>query len=303
MNAAAGSRPAVAGPTHAWAEQSLDALTSLPGVRRAGLALLEGGGRRLNFTSAEHPGHRPVTWCRVDAYDDVPLNTAVRTGRAVVGDLGQLAESHPDFIERQRGTGTLALAAVPLVADGHTIGGFVLFYRHPPGFADGTLRDLAELGARLARALRRTRVTPAAEPEADLGAGMRTPPPGARVALFAVADDPAAVGPVRHEVRATLTAWGVDPDLVATAALCLSELVTNAVVHADTGCHVRVAWGDGALTVEVRNPGSPPALPAPDSSDPLQVHGRGLQLVDALTSRWGSERDPTGFSAWFVLEG
>jgi hypothetical protein len=54
--------------------------------------------------------------------------------------------------------------------------------------------------------------------------------------------------------------------------------------------------------VEVRNPGSPPDLREPDSSDPLQVHGRGLQLVDALASRWGSERDAHGFSAWFVLE-
>lgn len=299
MNAAAGSDPAVAGPTHAWAEQSLDALTSLPGVRRAGLALLEGGGRRLNFTSAEHAGHRPVTWCQVDAYDDLPLNTAVRTGRAVVGDLAQLEASHPAFVERQHGTETLALAAVPLVADGHTVGGFVLFYRQSPGFADGTVRELEELGARLGEALRSTRIAPSP----TLDAGMRTPPPGARVALLAVASDPAAVGTARRELHDTLSAWEVDPEVAETAALCMSELATNAVVHADSGCHVQVSWDAGTLTVEVRNPGGPPQLPAPDSSDPWQVHGRGLQLVDALASRWGSERDADGFSAWFVLEG
>jgi anti-sigma regulatory factor (Ser/Thr protein kinase) len=299
VNAAAGSDPAVAGPTHAWAEQSLDALTSLPGVRRAGLALPEGGGRRLNFTSAEHPGQRPVTWCQVDAYDDVPLNTAVRSGRAVVGDLGQLEASHPAFIERQRGTETRALAAVPLVADGHTLGAFVLFYRHSPGFADGAVRELLDLGARLGEALLGTRTARAGA----LDARMRTPAAGAQVALFAVADDPAAVGPVRQELRATLSAWEVDRDMTDTAALCMSELVTNAVVHAGSGCHVQVTWGEGTLTVEVRNPGHPPALPEPDLRDPLQVHGRGLQLVDALASRWGSDRDDDGFSAWFVLEG
>jgi anti-sigma regulatory factor (Ser/Thr protein kinase) len=298
VKAAAGSDPVVAGPTHAWAEQSLDALTSLPGVRRAGLALPEGGGRRLNFTSAEHPGQRPVTWCQVDAYDDVPLNTAVRTGRAVVGSLEQLEDSHPAFVERQHGTETLALAAVPLVADGHILGAFVLFYRQSPGFADGAVRELVELGARLGQALRSVRAAQAG----DLQPRMRTPAADAQVALFAVADDPAAVGPVRQQLRATLSAWEVDRDLIDTAALCMSELVTNAVVHAGSGCHVQVALGAGALTVEVRNPGNPPALPEPDMSDPWQVHGRGLQLVDALASRWGSDRDPDGFSAWFVLE-
>lgn len=288
----------VAGPTHAWAEESLDALTSLPGVRRAGLALPEGGGRRLNFTSAEHPGQRPVTWCQVDAYDDVPLNTAVRTGRVVVGSLEQLEDTHPAFVERQHGTETQALAAVPLVADGHTLGAFVLFYRQSPGFADGAVRALVELGARLGEALRGTRAARAGDPDPR----MRTPASGAQVALFAVADDPAAVGPVRHRLRATLSAWDVDRDMVDTAALCMSELVTNAVVHAGSGCHVQVSWGAGTLMVEVRNPGSPPDLPEPDLSDPWQVHGRGLQLVDALASRWGSDRDADGFSAWFVLE-
>jgi anti-sigma regulatory factor (Ser/Thr protein kinase) len=299
VNAAAGSDPAVAGPTHAWAEQSLDALTVLPGVRRAGLALLEGGGRRLNFTSAEHTGQRPATWCRVDAYDDLPLNTAVRSGRAVVGSLGQLEDSHPAFVERQRGTETRALAAVPLVADGHTLGAFVLFYGQSPGFADAAVRELVDLGARLGEALLSTRTAQAGDGDAR----MRTPAAGADVALFAVASDPAAVGPARQELRAALSGWDVDGDMADTAALCMSELVTNAVVHAGSGCHVQVTWGAGMLTVEVRNPGSPPDLPEPDTSDPWQVHGRGLQLVDALASQWGSDRDADGFSAWFVLEG
>jgi len=36
--------------------------------------------------------------------------------------------------------------------------------------------------------------------------------------------------------------------------------------------------------------------------DPLAVHGRGLQLVDAFSTRWGSELDAVGMTVWFVLE-
>ncbi len=32
------------------------------------------------------------------------------------------------------------------------------------------------------------------------------------------------------------------------------------------------------------------------------MHGRGLQLVEALADRWGSERDALGTSVWFALE-
>jgi hypothetical protein len=32
------------------------------------------------------------------------------------------------------------------------------------------------------------------------------------------------------------------------------------------------------------------------------VYGRGLQLVDALVDRWGSERDALGTNVWFSLE-
>ena len=34
----------------------------------------------------------------------------------------------------------------------------------------------------------------------------------------------------------------------------------------------------------------------------MRVHGRGLQLVEALSDRWGSERDAAGTTVWFALE-
>jgi anti-sigma regulatory factor (Ser/Thr protein kinase) len=291
------SRPTVTASTGSWARHALDALTALPGVRRAGIAVSEGGGRRLNFTAAERPGEDPATWCQIDAYDDVPLNTAIRSGRAVVSTLVELQTTHPGFAEGQAGTGTAALAAVPLRASGRTIGGFVLFYRQGAALDDLAVRELLELGAHLGETLELTRTTQSG----GEAAWLREPAPGALVARLTIAGKPAAVGQARHELRATLAGWGIEEDVAETVALCMSELVTNAVVHAASGCQVQVINDAGTVTVEVRNPGPGPDIARPDGRDPLRVHGRGLQLVDALTSRWGSSRDSSGFNAWFVL--
>lgn len=290
----------VPGDIDAWAERCLDLLTSLPGVRRAGIAVVEGGGRRLRFVSAEHAGAGPVDWCLVDAYDDVPLNTAVRTGRVVVGTLAQLGASHPAFVERQRDTGSEALAAVPLVVGRHRGGGFVLFYGSPRAFADSDVDELRALGAELGEGLRRAQVGHI--PQAD-GWVPALPPAGALVVQFSVGSEPAAVGPARQELRDTLRAWEIDPDVIEVATLCLSELVTNAVVHAASGCWVRVTNDAGSVAVTVRSPGTLGQALDGEAEDPLQVHGRGLQLVDALAGSWGSDVQDGGLTTWFVLAG
>jgi anti-sigma regulatory factor (Ser/Thr protein kinase) len=84
--------------------------------------------------------------------------------------------------------------------------------------------------------------------------------------------------------------------------LCLSELVTNALIHTPTGCAVRVLLDDGVLTTTVRDAGASDAGTVEPLEDPLRVHGRGLQLVEAVAARWGSELDSVGTTVWFVLE-
>ena len=85
--------------------------------------------------------------------------------------------------------------------------------------------------------------------------------------------------------------------------LCLSELVTNAMIHTGAGCELRVVLDRGVLTTTVRDGGPSVVVDLSSATvDPLAVHGRGLELVDSLSTRWGSDLDAIGMSVWFVLE-
>jgi anti-sigma regulatory factor (Ser/Thr protein kinase) len=269
------------------------------GVRRAGLALAEGGGRRLLFCASDRDNDRRVDWCEIDAYDHVPLNHSVRTGEAVVGSLDDLAARYPAFTDRQTSK-IRALASFPLFAAGHIQGGYVLFYDAPQPFDRSQLTGLEDLGARLGADLRRLQRTTT---HTSRALSDEPVPHGALAATHSVVADPRAVGPARQFVLSALTAWGVDADTADALTLCVSELVTNAVIHTDGGCELRVVLDRGVLTTTVRDGGSRVVVDlSTDTVDPLAVHGRGLQLVDVLSSRWGSELDAIGTTVWFELE-
>lgn len=282
-------------PVDSWAWRALQTSMQRPGVHRVGLAVPEGGGRRLRFTASDREVERSVPWCHIDAYDDLPLNTAVREGRAVMGTLEELTHRYASFAERQQDSPTTAVAAVPMVAAGQVAGAFILFYDRLEAFLDEDPGALAAEAARLGSELRDVRRHTAPPPEDT------SVPPGAQAATHRVAATPAAVGGARRFLRATLAEWGVHEDIADTAVLCLSELVTNAVIHTDGGCLVRVTLDHGVLTTTVRDSGDGPGT-APPAADPLQVHGRGLRVVDALATRWGSEAHADGTSVWFVLD-
>lgn len=267
-------------------------------MTRVGIALAEGGGRRLLFVTSDRDNEQDMDWCEIDAYADVPLNTTVRHGAFVAGSLDELARRYREFTERQDPRETRALAAVPIAAAGQPLGGFVLFYATPQTFDEAQRHHLCASGEELGNRLRqqqRRRVRPgpelSEEPVAD----------GAHLATYGVPGDPAAVRGARRFLDAALTEWGVDEATTGIAVLCLSELVTNALIHTDAGCEVRVVLDQGVLTTTVRDSGTAVVRPA-ESEDPLQVHGRGLQVVDALASRWGSDLDEVGTTVWFVLD-
>ncbi|MFF9086367.1 ATP-binding protein [Streptomyces sp. NPDC014991] len=107
-------------------------------------------------------------------------------------------------------------------------------------------------------------------------------------AAFDLPAVPAAVGTARHVVRDLLTAWGVPEDARDDVVLVVSELVTNALVHAAgewIGCRLLAAAD--RVRIEVEDQAGGPALPAVRRPGPDDPHGRGLLLVGTLSHDWG----------------
>ncbi|GAB2805194.1 hypothetical protein GCM10027073_42150 [Streptomyces chlorus] len=98
---------------------------------------------------------------------------------------------------------------------------------------------------------------------------------------------PEEVAMLRRVVALRLAAWGL-PELVDTARLCVSELVSNVLTHVGIGTPgLLVVSVNGAdLRIEVHDPDTR-ALPAVVLADADAEGGRGMTLVDALADRWG----------------
>jgi serine phosphatase RsbU (regulator of sigma subunit)/anti-sigma regulatory factor (Ser/Thr protein kinase) len=110
--------------------------------------------------------------------------------------------------------------------------------------------------------------------------------------------DARSVAEARRFARRTLEGWGAD-ELVDTVSLVVSELMTNAVVHA--GTTVRLALGlqghDVRIEVEDGNPGRTlPVVPARPSD--AAEHGRGLVITTSLASAWGVEYTASTKRVW-----
>lgn len=292
----------------AVARSALRELMGLVSVRRAGIALVEGGGRRLRFLVTDSLDASAPDWCHIDAYEDVPLTTVVRSGEPVLGGFDDLAVRYPALIAQQRDSGGGALAAVPLLGEESPIGGLVVYYDDPQR-PDQARRDhLEQVGRRTTLALSRLRARFGRPPAAPAEAPADVAHPGRRANLH-LADDTRAAAAARRFLRETLADWSIDGDAVDNAELCLSELVTNAVIHAGTGSELSLTLEDGVLSVAVRDRGGHTAAAGADRAvhlcedeDPMRVFGRGLVLVDALADRWGSDVDATGTTSWFAIE-
>lgn len=117
---------------------------------------------------------------------------------------------------------------------------------------------------------------------------------------FALPAHAESVCRARRLARARLDRWGTTDETLETAILIISELVTNAVVHAP-GDHVmcELREENGRLHIAVEDQGFGPTGPQLHRvSD--DEHGRGLLLVDALSSSWGT-RDTSGYGAGRVV--
>ncbi|KPH98659.1 hypothetical protein OK074_6224 [Actinobacteria bacterium OK074] len=111
---------------------------------------------------------------------------------------------------------------------------------------------------------------------------------------------PRCVPLARHRTARLVTAWG-HPDLAGDAALVVSELLTNALLHGslrDRLLRVRITVTATALRTEVSDPRGE-REPCARTAAPDDQFGRGLALVAALADDWGAEpREGVGKTVW-----
>lgn len=112
---------------------------------------------------------------------------------------------------------------------------------------------------------------------------------------------PSSVGAARRLVRETLPGTPELADLVEAAELVISEAVTNAVVHTGTTIDVRVQFTGHEARLEVRDGSA--HLPTPRDYAATAGTGRGLMLIDQLTTSWGTLPQSDGKTVWFLLDG
>ncbi|MEU2714140.1 ATP-binding protein [Streptomyces sp. NPDC007205] len=137
-----------------------------------------------------------------------------------------------------------------------------------------------------------------------LGAATAAPQRGTaeRRFRFELAAHPRSVTQARRLAHARLTGWSVCADTCDSAALVISELVTNAIVHtASSRVVCELHDHDDTVRIAVRDEGCAPGEPHPSPQRTDEEHGRGLLLVDALCRAWGVQEHGPGLLVWAEL--
>jgi anti-sigma regulatory factor (Ser/Thr protein kinase) len=95
----------------------------------------------------------------------------------------------------------------------------------------------------------------------------------------------------------------VVPEASETAALLVSELATNALVHAGSQFEVTVVYPTPAGRVRIEVTDQDRSRPSPIDPPTTSPHGRGLVLVSTLADEWGvrEARRRGGKAIWFEL--
>lgn len=109
---------------------------------------------------------------------------------------------------------------------------------------------------------------------------------------------PASAGEARRFVEAVLRRAGHEHEAYP-ATMLVSELVANAILHTGTPLEVVVDLDDRRARIEVHD-GSR-QLPIRKNYSALSGTGRGMLMVDRMSSDWGADVTATGKMVWFEL--
>jgi PAS domain S-box-containing protein len=119
--------------------------------------------------------------------------------------------------------------------------------------------------------------------------------PADRIACWDLPAEPAIVAATRARVARQLAGWGLGY-ATHTTELIVSELLTNAIRHAQPPIQVRMILDSALLSCEVSDGSS--TAPHLRRADRYDEGGRGLLLVARLADRWGSRPTRTGKTIW-----
>lgn len=113
--------------------------------------------------------------------------------------------------------------------------------------------------------------------------------------------------PAARDWARSLLSVGGPPPFLDDALLLLSEVVTNALTHSDSGrtrsgrVTVQITRTGTTVHVGVTDAGSSTTAPTVRAPTLDDDGGRGLWLVELLAEEWGSCHDETGRMVWFRL--
>ena len=124
-----------------------------------------------------------------------------------------------------------------------------------------------------------------------------TPTPDAVTAAFVPV--PSAVRAARRFATRTLGAWN-DDDLIGDTSLIVSELATNAVLHASSPFRLSMNRSASSLRITVED--ATPVAPVPRHPPADEPGGRGLGIVDRLSARWGTTVHDHGKVVWSEID-
>jgi anti-sigma regulatory factor (Ser/Thr protein kinase) len=113
-----------------------------------------------------------------------------------------------------------------------------------------------------------------------------------------LAPRPASAGQARKLVMRMLR--DADPTMRDVGVLLTSELVTNALLYANSSISLHIAETEDGYRISVTDSNSQTVAPRRVSPD--ATSGRGLALVDRLSGSWGVDlHGPDGKEVWFEV--
>ena len=110
--------------------------------------------------------------------------------------------------------------------------------------------------------------------------------------------DVRTVPQAREFVRRCLREWGAS-HVEDEAALVVTELAANAVLHAASPYEVRLSRTGGVVRIEVVD--SDAGTPEPQPFSAVAEDGRGIVIVSAVSASWGIDAQPLGKITWAEL--